>query len=239
MASIYLRSIKSASPVGMTGIGALWHCPGMTSLGARIKRARKAARLTQASLAERLGVSQPQVPKWEADQTVPSLSHLIGIAETLNASVAWLLLGDSQLQERAENATVPPLRVTGALIPMVSLDQAAEKNFDNPQGLVNPVIPVQGEAAVVVLEDDSNEPAHPRGSMWVLSYDRRAKPGDMVLARHGADLVPMLGEYAIRTTDQGQVHIVTPKNDRWPAARSDLEAVEVVAVMVADIRTPR
>lgn len=223
----------------MTPAIPLWHCPGMTSLGARIKRARKAARLTQAKLAEHIGVSQPQVPKWESDETIPSLTHLMRLAETLNASVAWLLYGDGQLRQHESSVNIPPLRVAGALIPMVSLHDATARNFDSPQALVNSVVPITGEAAVILLEDDSNDPDHPRGSMWVLSYDKRAIPGDMVLARHGASLTPILGELSIRTTDAGQVQIVTPKNQRWPAARSDHEALEVVAVMVADIRTPR
>lgn len=57
----------------------------------------------------------------------------------------------------------------------------------------------------------------------------------MVVARHGGTLEPILGTYSIVTTDQGRVRIVTPKNPLWPAARSDIERLEVVGVLVAEI----
>jgi hypothetical protein len=122
---------------------------------------------------------------------------------------------------------------------MVSIHDAALKKFDNPQGVMNPVVQISGDAAIITLSDDSNEPAHPLGSMWALSYDERAKPGDMVLGRHGKDLEPILGQYSISSTPTGRVHTITPLNRVWPSARSDVEHVEVIAVMVADIRSAR
>lgn len=104
---------------------------------------------------------------------------------------------------------------------------------------MNPVVAIQGDAAVITLSDDSNEPVHPIGSMWALSYDARAKPGDMVLGRHGKEREPILGQYSIVSSPAGPVHVITPLNSVWPSARSDYEHVEVVAVMVADIRAAR
>ena len=239
MGTLYTPRIKYASPRGMAAAAPIWHSMPMPTLGERIRKARKAAGLTQEALAERVGVKQPQVPRWEKNLTIPSLEHLKSVAEVLDASVAWLLYGDAQLREHHANASIPPLRVGGVLVPMVTIQDAAERKFDNPQSLMNPVAPISGDAAIIVVNDDSNEPAHPIGSLWALAYDEKPKPGDMVLGRHGADLEPILGQYSIASTASGRVTMIVPLNSVWPAARSDLEHVEVVAVMVADIRAPR
>lgn len=53
--------------------------------------ARKAARLSQAALAERLGVRKMTVFRWENGQTEPSLAVLRRLAELLGCSTQDLL----------------------------------------------------------------------------------------------------------------------------------------------------
>lgn len=46
------------------------------TLGERILLARRRARLTQGELAEKIGVSAPDVSRWEHDHRTPRLNHL-------------------------------------------------------------------------------------------------------------------------------------------------------------------
>lgn len=59
--------------------------------GARIKAARKAAGMTQAELAAKLGISFQSVAQWENDLRNPKYETLQKIASALGVSVADLL----------------------------------------------------------------------------------------------------------------------------------------------------
>lgn len=59
--------------------------------GARIKAARKAAGMTQAELANRLGIPYQSIGQWENDLRNPKFETLQKIASALGISVAELL----------------------------------------------------------------------------------------------------------------------------------------------------
>ena len=61
----------------------------------RLKTARKNAGLSQATLAEKLFVSQQAVAKWETDRATPNPEMLAKISNILNVSVDYLLCNDS------------------------------------------------------------------------------------------------------------------------------------------------
>ncbi len=63
-------------------------------LGAAIRQARMAARLSQEDLASTLGVRQSSVSQWERGTTAPATCHLLGLLRVLGALLARLLLGD-------------------------------------------------------------------------------------------------------------------------------------------------
>lgn len=56
------------------------------SLGQRIARQRRAVFLTQAALAQRLGVTQSAVARWETDSSIPALRHRAQLAMELMIS---------------------------------------------------------------------------------------------------------------------------------------------------------
>lgn len=60
-------------------------------LGKNIKSARKAAGVTQAQLAERLGVYQKDVSRWERNQREPGAVTLASICRALGASADEVL----------------------------------------------------------------------------------------------------------------------------------------------------
>lgn len=63
--------------------------------GAMIKSLREKSRLTQLQLADRLGVSDKTVSKWETGKGYPDITLLEPVADALSVSVAELLSGNT------------------------------------------------------------------------------------------------------------------------------------------------
>ena len=61
-------------------------------LGAAIRRARRAARLSQAEIAGAVGVRQSSVSQWERGLTVPKTHHLLLLLKLLGATLVNVLL---------------------------------------------------------------------------------------------------------------------------------------------------
>ena len=63
----------------------------MRKTGARISQLRRAASLTQAELAEKLGISCQAVSSWERGSNMPDIGKLLDLARILNTTVDALL----------------------------------------------------------------------------------------------------------------------------------------------------
>ena len=62
-------------------------------IGAKIRRKRKSLNLTQLQLAEKIGVSNKTVSKWETGKTMPDYSVVELLCQVLNISVSELIAG--------------------------------------------------------------------------------------------------------------------------------------------------
>lgn len=66
----------------------------MFALASRIRQCRKDAKLSQATLAEKLGVDRSAVAQWERDTAVsPTVGHLAQIALSTGVAFEWLATG--------------------------------------------------------------------------------------------------------------------------------------------------
>ena len=65
----------------------------MTNLGEKLKSARKAQRVTQQALADRLGVHRSTIANYEMERRRPSLNELKDIAKFLHVDINYLLEG--------------------------------------------------------------------------------------------------------------------------------------------------
>lgn len=75
------------------------------SIGTRIRQARLAANLSQARLAELLGVTRSACTQWEAvNGTAPRRQRLEQIAELLGVGYEWLATGRTSDKEKSANA---------------------------------------------------------------------------------------------------------------------------------------
>lgn len=68
----------------------------METLGARIRSARQARKLTQDAVARHFGVNRVSVTQWEGDTTRPDPDKIVRLALLLRTTVEWLLEGRGQ-----------------------------------------------------------------------------------------------------------------------------------------------
>ena len=68
-------------------------------IGKFISELRKERKLTQEQLAEKLGVSQKSVSRWETGKNMPDMSLLKGLSSELGITVSELLDGERSLAE--------------------------------------------------------------------------------------------------------------------------------------------
>ena len=80
----------------------------MNTLGIRIQELRKANNLTQADLANKIGISLPQLQRYENKNIQPSADILNNIAEVFNVSLDFLVNGDTNQKAKAtlKNANI-------------------------------------------------------------------------------------------------------------------------------------
>lgn len=78
-------------------------------LGTRIRKAREQARISQAELARRIGISKTAMNTIEGGATDPRASRIVAIAQVLGVSTDTLLLGTAATGQRQHK---PPARRT-------------------------------------------------------------------------------------------------------------------------------
>lgn len=66
----------------------------MSTVGARIKTARKALKLTQTELADKLGTDPSSISRWENDQQGITFENAAALASALEVTVQYLLTGE-------------------------------------------------------------------------------------------------------------------------------------------------
>lgn len=86
------------------------------TMGALMAALRKSKGMTQQDVADRLGVSNKTVSKWECDDGYPDISALPAIAELYGITVDELLRGEVKNAEKGENITAPNEKVLSHLL---------------------------------------------------------------------------------------------------------------------------
>ena len=131
-------------------------------IGRYIAEKRRIKNLTQAQLAEQLGISDKTVSKWECGRSMPDYALIQSLCETLDISVSELIEGkkllfvdDSIVRGTQLRETVEFLYESGAAEVVVTdtLPIPAEKRFD--QLTVLSIAPLLARAIHEVFEDGS------------------------------------------------------------------------------------
>lgn len=71
----------------------------MKKIGRRISELRKERQLTQEQLAEKLGVSNRSVSRWENGNTLPEMSILLQLCKVLDVGIADLITGEQRTED--------------------------------------------------------------------------------------------------------------------------------------------
>lgn len=118
----------------------------MNDFGARLKRLRKERDVTQAQLAEYLGVVSSAVGKYETiDNAYPSVEALIKISEFFHVSIDFLLLG-----------ATPDTKQLGD---------------NNVNGLLSNSYVIQASRGGVIYNDDGSKTLSPEALELLRVYD--------------------------------------------------------------------
>lgn len=73
-----------------------WYSNETATFGDRLADAREALGMTQADLAQRLGIKPATVEAWENDLSEPRAARLNILAGLLNVSLRWLMTGEGE-----------------------------------------------------------------------------------------------------------------------------------------------
>lgn len=232
--------------------------PKTVSIGERIRIAREAAELSQSELARRIGVKSQSVNQWEASYRPrpttklphpgvkqPSRQSVIRIAACCNVATDWLLFGKGGLTHTDLPATIPLPQLTGRGVPMLtSIKEAVSLRGGNVPSTKRQVMapfPCSDLSFAFPLPDErcAGSGDH-KDDIWVVDPRRKPKPGDMVLGVFGdGDGEPVIGEYRGETSTGTLIEIVQPTDLRWPAVRSDMGPLEIIAVRAGRIQPSR
>jgi transcriptional regulator with XRE-family HTH domain len=99
----------------------------MASFRTAVAEMRKAARLTQAELARRIGTSQSVIARWEAQQVSPSLSTVERIAHAcgFDPSVIWTARPQVDRSQIAARLSWTPRERLDYLLDMLAFESRA------------------------------------------------------------------------------------------------------------------
>lgn len=106
----------------------------MTELGNRIQEERKKLGLTQAQLAEKIGVSHTQMARYEIKGVQPPADVLKSLADLFSTSIDYLVRGDKT--EQAEES----LKDSEILTQFKKLDQLPEEEKKSILKVLNALI---------------------------------------------------------------------------------------------------
>ena len=73
-----------------------WYSNESATFGDRLAAAREQAGLTQAELADRIGVKGATLRAWEEDMKEPRANRLSMLSGMLNISLSWLMTGEGE-----------------------------------------------------------------------------------------------------------------------------------------------
>ncbi len=195
----------------------------LDTLGARIREARRAKRMTQNELAGMLNVSVQSVSQWETDRTQPTMTRLFDLSDILVVESSWLLKGEGQ-RDAPDYALTPDRKRFVRLYPwrdvrgiglfgadLPPIDEISEETILAHQPAVRQLF------AATIREDD-NAPLFERGDLVIADTGVKARPGDFVFAELGLedDVVFRQLRSLRRHEDGGLVGELHPVNADYP-----------------------
>ena len=208
-----------------------------TEFGMRLKEARKAAKMTQAALAKKVGIGQSTIA--ELEKTGNGSSHVPAMAAALNCSALWLATGQGQMTSEIDK-NVKPVEMGMRPYPVISHIQAgALKEIADPYGPGDGFDVEFGDddasrwAFFLEIEGDSMLPDFRPGDRVLIDPDVTPRPGDFVAARNTKQEATFK-KYRVRGINEfgAEIFELVPLNDDYPVLRSDEHHLCVIGTMI-------
>lgn len=208
-----------------------------TEFGLRLKEARKAAKMTQAELAKKVGIGQSTIA--ELEKTGNGSSHVPAMAAALKCSAIWLSKGDGRMDDGFD-ANVQQVALGMRPYPVISRIQAgALCEIATPYGPGDGFDVEFGDddasqwSFFLEIEGDSMLPDFRPGDRVLIDPDVTPRPGDFVAARNTKQEATFK-KYRVRGINESgqEVFELVPLNDDYPVMRSDERHLVVIGTMI-------
>jgi SOS-response transcriptional repressor LexA len=159
----------------------------MTTLGDRIREGRKNRNLTQADLANALGISVQAISQWESGKTVPTADRLIFIGDLLGMDLRTAYFAGEMGPYRGDT------RSGRYVVPLVS--RVAPGHWT--ETIADDSLPIDEMKSFEIYWP-------PTGPTFALEIDGESmlpefKPGDVIIVDTG--IVPIPGDYVVAALD--------------------------------------
>lgn len=199
-------------------------------LGKAIKKLRVEKKMSQATLAEKVGVSTPNISRYESGKQNPEFDKMKAIADALNVKMSDLIL----IAEGVNVKTGPDLY----RVPLISWVQAGNlkeifinNDIDNVEWIETTYRARKYTYALRVV-GDSMEPKFPEGSIIIVEPEEPAINKSFVIARQDGNKATFK-----QLIDDGMDRYLKPINERYPIIplSVDYEICGVVKRMEMDV----
>ncbi len=199
-------------------------------LGKAIKKLRVEKKMSQATLAEKVGVSTPNISRYESGKQNPEFDKMKAIADALNVKMSDLIL----IAEGVNVKTGPDLY----RVPLISWVQAGNlkeifinNDIDNVEWIETTYRARRYTYALRVV-GDSMEPKFPEGSIIIVEPEEPAINKSFVIARQDGNKATFK-----QLIDDGMDRYLKPINERYPIIplSIDYEICGVVKRMEMDV----
>ncbi len=189
----------------------------------RFKEVRLDNGLTQAGLAESLGVKQKTISNWESGRNEPDLNTLITVSHKWDVDLNWLLTGEGLKGEDSEQVHVPELDICFAAghgaYPDDHILQVGKRPF-NKQWIEAKGLKVKN-LYLVRVAGDSMEPLLKDKDTIMIDRSKVAPSDAFPFAVRVEDCL-----YIKRLYKQGKVLTLNSVNSLYPPITVDLEATD-------------
>lgn len=147
-------------------------------LASRLKGLRKDMRITQAWLADRLGVTQQAVAKWEAGKSFPESEVLLELSRYFDVTIDYLMgVADRSVRPDDEPLGVPVLGSVRAGYNSLA--------FDDPQGTEPIGLRDPQNYCYLIVQGDSMEPYIHEGDLALVRRQQVLENGDLGVVIYG------------------------------------------------------
>ena len=213
--------------------------PENAALGARMRDAMEAARLTQEEVGGALGLKQQSVGQWLTGQTRPTHRNLVKFSQLTGTSIDKLSGADENPSQQDGVREPSGLSSYGEVrrIPLISWVAASSFSEAN-----DPFMPGDGEKYVLATDvsdrafalqvrGPSMEPEFRDGSVIIVDPRRQAKSGDFVVVRLNDANEATFKQLYI----EAGVQWLRPLNPQFPALQINGEA-QMCGVVVEQLK---